>query len=155
MRTRQNSERAYLGDGLGLVGLLGGVRSNALSLDPLGLSILLIVGAEEIDFVVVLIGSSSGGSILTTDEGLTGGAGSSKIGVLSSVGLDVLVPPGNVGVGSSIRSSLDGLENKDVGLGRGITAFIIRVLNLIVSRKRSVRLTPRRRSGWRGEPRAC
>ena len=106
----------YLSDGLGLVGLLGIVGSDALGLDPLGLSILLlIVRAEEIDFIVVLVSSG-----LTTEEGLAGSAGSREIGVLSSVRLDVLVPSGNSRAGSGVRGGRNGLEDDDVSLGGGV-----------------------------------
>lgn len=123
----------YLSDGLGLVSLLGIVGSNTLGLDPLGLSILLlIVRAKEVDFIVVLL-SSRGGS-LTTEEGLTGSAGSREIGVLSTVRLDVLVPPGNSRVGSGVRGGRNGLEDDDVSLGGGVTV----VGGILHQQKRSI-----------------
>lgn len=52
-----------LGDGLGLVGLLGGVLGKTLLLDLLGLLIdLLVVRAEKIDILIILLSGGSGGS---------------------------------------------------------------------------------------------
>ena len=49
-----------LSDGLGLVGLLGGVLSKALSLELLGGIIdLLVIRTEKIDIIIFLLGSSS------------------------------------------------------------------------------------------------
>ena len=116
--------QTHLGDGLGLVGFLGGVLSNTLSFDPLSLFILLFVGSEEIDLVVIL-SSCGSGCLLATDEGFTSGAGSGEIGMLSAVRSDVLVPPGYGGVSRSIGGSPNGLEDGDVCLRRGITVLIL------------------------------
>jgi len=54
-----------LSNGLGLVGLLGVIFSNTLSLDLLGFLInFLVIGTEEIDIILIFLssGSSSGGS---------------------------------------------------------------------------------------------
>ena len=53
--TLTEKESAHLGDGLGLSGLLSVVGSDTLGLDALSLSVLLIVGAEEVDIVVILL----------------------------------------------------------------------------------------------------
>lgn len=53
-----------LGSGLGLKSLLGGVLSDALLLDLLGLLInLIIIGTKEVDFLIILLdgGGGSGG----------------------------------------------------------------------------------------------
>jgi hypothetical protein len=64
-----------LGDGLGLVGLLGSVLSKTLLLELLGLFInLLIIRSEEIDIIVFL--SSSGSR---------GGSSSPKTNMLMSI----------------------------------------------------------------------
>lgn len=51
-----------LGDGLGLLGLLGGVLGKTLLLDLLGLLIdLFVVRAEKIDILIILLSGGSGG----------------------------------------------------------------------------------------------
>ena len=110
--------KTNLGDCLGLVGLLFVVGSNTRSLKLLGLGILFLIRPEEIDLIVLL--SSSRGWCTIAEEGLASRAGARKRIVLSRVRLDVLVPPGDVGVGRSIRLSADRLEYDDVGLRRDV-----------------------------------
>ena len=49
-----------LGDRLGLIRLLGGIRSDTLSLDPLCFRVLFLVRAKQVDFVVIFFRSSRG-----------------------------------------------------------------------------------------------
>lgn len=106
-----------LGGGLGaLSGLLGGVVSESLLLDLLGLLInLVIVRAEEIDIIVVLLlsGGGSGGSV---SGNLLGGTGESRLVLLGS---NVLEPSSGVGVLLGVRGRRDGLVNGNVSLRSG------------------------------------
>ena len=108
-----------LGSHLGLVGLLGVVRSNTLSLDALGLLINLIVGTEQVDLVVIVIFLSLGGSGGTTEEGLASSTRTGERVELGLVRLDVVVPAGHAGEGCSGGRG-DRLEDGDIGLGRGV-----------------------------------
>ena len=113
-QTEKARRNTNLGSYLGLVGLLGVVRSNTLSLDALSLSIILVVGAEEVDFFIVLLLLSCRGS--TAEEGLAGGAGTGQGGELGLVGLDVSVPAGDGGGRLRVGSGGDRLEDDDVRL---------------------------------------
>jgi len=55
-----NTRATDLGDCLGLVRFLGGIRSDTLGLDPLGLRVLFVIRAKQVNLVVVFF--SSGGS---------------------------------------------------------------------------------------------
>ena len=109
-----------LGDRLGLRSLLRIVGSNALGLDALGLGVLLLVGAEEVDLIVVLLRGRS--SSRAAEEGLAGGAGTGQGGELGLVGLDVSVPAGDGGGRLRVGSGGDRLEDDDVCLRRGVSA---------------------------------
>jgi len=111
---------------LGLVGLLGGVLSETLLLDLLGLLIDFIIGGtEEIDIIVVVLSGSLGS--LSTGRGgrtvsgvlLRGVSGEGL--VFGRVGLDVLVPASRVRVLRSGRSGRESLEDCDVGLRGSVT----------------------------------
>ena len=111
----------YFGNGLGLVSLLGVVCGNTFSFELLSFSILLLIRSKEIDIILAGIlfllpsWGWSGGN-LTGEDG-TGTAGAGEGGELSLVGLDVLVPAGNVGVAQILGKSL---ENGNVGLRWGV-----------------------------------
>ena len=107
-----------LGDRLRLRSLLRVVGSDTLGLDALGLRILLVVGAEEVDLIVVLLRGRS--SSRAAEEGLAGGAGTGQGGELGLVGLDVSVPAGDGGGRLRVGSGGDRLEDDDVGLGRDV-----------------------------------
>jgi len=118
-----------LGSGLHLAGLLCGVLCEALLTDTGVLSILLlVVGTEEVNFVIVLL-LSVGGGLGGVDGELSGlGAVGSELlggvaGERGELGLergDVLVPAGSVGVLGDLRGRLQGLEGLDIGLGGGV-----------------------------------
>jgi len=55
--TNNNTRATDLGDCLGLVRLLGGILSDTLSLDPLGLRVLFVVRAKQVNLVVVFFSS--------------------------------------------------------------------------------------------------
>ena len=110
-----------LRNGLGLRRLLRVVGSDTLSLDALGLGVLLVIGSEEVDLIVILL-SLGGSSGSTAEEGLASRAGAREGAKLSLVGLDVIVPAGNVGVCGRVGGRRDGLEDSDVRLRRGVTA---------------------------------
>jgi hypothetical protein len=95
-----------LGDSLRLVGFLCVVGSNTLGLDSLGLSIVFVIGAKEVDIVIVL-GSGSRSSLRTAYKGLTGLAGAGERIKLSGIGLDVIVPPRRVGGRWGLREELE------------------------------------------------
>lgn len=122
--TTRQSRRTHLRDGLGLVRLLRGVRGDTLRLDARGLGILLVVvGTEEIDIIVVFIsslaGRRGGSGCISTEESVSRGAGARERGELRGVRLDVVVPADDVGVGR--RGSLrDGLEDDNIRLGRDV-----------------------------------
>lgn len=91
---------AYLGDGLGLVRLLGIVCGDTVSLELLSFGIILIIGPEQIDIIIAgllfLLLGGSGGSITGEDGTCATGTGEGR--ELSLVGLDVLVPASNIWV---------------------------------------------------------
>lgn len=82
----------YFGDGLGFVGLLGGICSDTLRLDSLSFCIFILIISEEINFLFLLL-SGSNLSCSGPKEGLSGSAGSRKRSMLCGVGFDVIVPP--------------------------------------------------------------
>lgn len=118
-------------DRLGLGRLLGGVGGDALSLEGLGGSVLLlVVGREEVELVVVV---SSDGLGLGDGNGLDGGGrGRGSVGreglagvagerlVLGLVRLNVRVPAGGVGVGRGGGRGRERLEDGDVSLRGGV-----------------------------------
>ena len=109
----------YFSDGLGLVSLLGVVCSDTLSFEFLSFSIIFLIRSEEIDIVVTGLLSllcRGGGSI--TGEDCTGTAGTGEGGELSLVGLDMLVPAGDIGVSQILGKSL---EDGNIGLRWGVT----------------------------------
>ena len=110
--------RSHLRNSLRLRSLLRRVRSDALGLDALRLLVHLVVGAKEIDLIVVVLsgGRGSGG----VDERLAGGARAGQGVELGGVGLDVRVPARDVWVGRGGGGSGDCLEDRDVGLGRDV-----------------------------------
>lgn len=121
---RTSGWNTNLGDSLGLVRLLGLVSSDTLSLDPLSLSILLIVRAEEVD-IVFIFSSSRGGSrsrATSTTEELGGSfLVTRESGVLGFPRLDVLVPTGGVGVLGGRGSGAKGGVYTNISL-RGLVA---------------------------------
>jgi hypothetical protein len=103
------------GVGSGLLVLLGLVGGDSLSLDSLGLGVVsLVVGTEEVDIVVLLLGTSSGGlggsGLLTSGQGQHGGLGgvTLEVGVVGLPGGNVLVPSGDVGVGLRVGGGCNG-----------------------------------------------
>lgn len=110
------------GGSLGLVGLLGLVLGDTLGLESLGLLVDLVVRTEQVEVVVLLSGGRGGGGgrsrRAVLGVGLGGVAGEG--GVLSLVGLDVLVPAGGVRVGGGVGSGRERLEDGNVGLRRGV-----------------------------------
>jgi hypothetical protein len=116
-RGKRTNGRKRVSDGneLGLVGLLGVVGSDALSLEGLSSRVLLlVVGAEEVKVLVLLSsGGSSGGG------GGLGGGGDGESLVLGGVGLDVLVPASKGGVLGSVGGRGERLEDLNVGLRGG------------------------------------
>lgn len=109
---------------LGLVGLLGLVLGDTLGLESLCLLVNLVVRAEQVEVVVVLSGSSRGGGGGSRSRRAVLGVGLGGVtgegGVLSLVGLDVLVPAGGVRVGGGVRGGRERLEDGNVGLRRGV-----------------------------------
>ena len=110
--------RSHLRNSLRLRSLLCRVRSNTLRLDALGLLVHLVVGAKEIDLIVVVLSSSRGSG--RADERLAGSAGAGQGVELGGVGLDVRVPARDVWVGRGGGRGGDRLEDGDVGLGRDV-----------------------------------
>ena len=107
-----------LGDGLRLRGLLRVVGSETLRLDALSLRILLLIGTEEVDLVIVLL--SRGGSSSSAEEGFASGARAREGVKLGSIRLDVCEPARDIRVGLGRRSLRDGLEDDDIRLGGDI-----------------------------------
>lgn len=119
-----------LGDDLGLGRLLRRVLCQTLLLERLGLGIdLLVVGAEQVNLILVVLSSRLDGSDVLDGGGggggSVGGCGGRRVsgegGVLGLVGLDVRVPAGRVGVGSGGGGRGEGLEDGDVRLGRSVS----------------------------------
>jgi hypothetical protein len=118
-----------LGSGLHLAGLLCGVLLEALLTDTGVLGILLlVVGTEEVNIIIVIV-LSVGGGLGGVDGELSrlGTVGSELLGGVTGerreLGLergDVLVPAGGVGVLGDLRGRLQGLEGLDIGLGRTV-----------------------------------
>lgn len=120
-----------LGSSLRLVGLLLVVFSDTLSLDSLGLSIVFIIRAKEVDIVVILLLSSSrsstarnrrGSSVLVTRES----------GEFRNVRSNVLEPTSNVGVLLGTRSDLR--EDSNVSLGRLVALNVALVNKVLLER---------------------
>lgn len=118
-----------LGNGLGLGSLLLLVGSKTLLTDAGSLGILLlVVGAEQVDIVVVLSGIStlSGVDGEVARLGTVGRVGLGGVtgegGELALVGGDVLVPSGGVGVLVGSRGGAEGLEDGNISL-RGAVAI--------------------------------
>lgn len=107
---------------LGLVGLLGLVLGDTLGLESLGLLVNLVVRTEQVEVVVLVSGSRGGGGGRSRRAVLGVGLGgvTGEGGVLSLVGLDVLVPAGGVRVGGGVRGGRERLEDGNVGLRRGV-----------------------------------
>lgn len=117
------------GNSLGLGSLLLSVSSKALLTDANSLSILLlVVGAEQVDIIVVLLSSSTLGGVdgEVARLGAVGGVGLGGItresGKLALIRGDVLVPSGGVGVLVGDRRGADGLVDGDISL-RGAVAI--------------------------------
>ena len=115
-----------LGDSLRLGSLLLVVLSQALSLETLSLSILLLVTAEEVDVLItaflLLLGLDShvdGLGAVGTD-GLAGIAGEGGELILERG--DVLVPTGSVGVLLGVGGTAQGLVDGNISL-RGRVAI--------------------------------
>ena len=129
----------YLGNSLWLSSFLLVVRGNAFGLDALGLGILLlIVGTEEVDLVVVVVLSSSGRG--TSDKGVARGAGAGQRVELGGVRLDVGVPAGSVLGGGSC---LDRLEDDDIRLRGDVAATRDIQRSCTITRKRARRMRVR------------
>lgn len=107
-----------------LGGLLLRVLLHTLLLDLLAL-LVLVVGAEEVDLIVIggsVRGLRVGGELvrLRAVGGVLLGGVAWQGGEFGLEGLDVLVPAVGVGVVLRLRGSLDGLEGLDVGLRGGV-----------------------------------
>lgn len=117
-----------LGGRLGLALLLLLVLSEAALTLSDDLSVfLLVVGAEQVNLIVVLgslLGVLGHGHSIGAIGGESLGRVTGKAGELGLVGLDVVVPA--VGVGVVLNGGLlgDGLEGDDIGLGRSIAVTI-------------------------------
>jgi hypothetical protein len=109
---------------LGLALFLLAVLSQTLLADAGGLSILLLVAAEQVDIVVVLLSSRglgrvrSGSDDVRTVDGVRLTASPGSVAKFVIVASDVLVPTRSVRVLGSLRGSAQGLEDGHIGLGR-------------------------------------
>jgi hypothetical protein len=113
-----------LGNGLGLGLLLLAVLGQTLLADTGGLGVLLlVVRAEQVDIVVLFLGSGSLGGVQGDlgDFGAVDGVGLAGIarqrGELILKGGNVLVPTGGVGELLGVGARLQGLEAGNIGLG--------------------------------------
>lgn len=113
-----------LGSRLGLALLLLAVLGQTLLTDTGSLGILLlVVRAEQVDIIVLLLGSGGLGGVqgdlrgLGAVDGVRLGGIAREGGELRLVRLDVLVPPGGVGVLGSVGGGGDGLEDGNISLG--------------------------------------
>jgi len=123
-----------LGSGLRLASLLCGVLLEALLADTGVLGILLlIVGTEKVNIIIVIV-LGVGGGLGGVDGELSGlgTVGSELLGGVTGerreLGLergDVLVPAGSVGVLGDLGGGLQGLEGLDIGLGRTVAMRIV------------------------------
>lgn len=120
-----------LGDGLGLGGLLFVVLVEALLADTGSLGILLlVVASEQVDIVVVLLGSGGLGGVQGSLGLVRAVLGVSLGGVAGQVGEvilergDVLVPPSSVGVLGGVGSRAQGLVGDDVGLAGRVAVAV-------------------------------
>jgi hypothetical protein len=120
-----------LGGGLGLALLLLAVLGQALLTDAGSLGVLLlVVGTEKVDVLILLLLSSGGGlggvQGDLSDVGAVDGVGLAGIarqgGELVLVRGDVLVPAGRVGVLGGIGGSAQGLEDDGISLRGGVAA---------------------------------
>jgi hypothetical protein len=107
-----------LSDGLGLVGLLGGVLSKTLSLELLGSIIdLLVVRTEKIDIIIIFLGSSSRSSIRPVKRAWLGFNTNTRL--KNNQDMDLLVdggvPLGNVSELTS-GSSTKGLGDSSISV---------------------------------------
>ena len=120
-----------LGSRLYLASLLLVVLGKALGLELLGLGILLLVTAEQVDLVIVLL--CGGGGLGRVESELSGlGAVGSELlgwvtgqrGELGLEGEDVVVPAPCVGVFLGGGDRLQLLEDLDIGLRRGVAVAL-------------------------------
>lgn len=112
-----------LRNGFGLGGLLSLIRFNTLSLDTLSLSILLFIGAEEIDFVIICGSRLSCCCTTSLYECLSRSRWARKGAVFRRVGCDVFVPTRSVRELSAWGFRTKCLEDMDVGLGRSVSIW--------------------------------
>lgn len=120
-----------LSGGLNLAGLLLVVLSQTFGLQPLGLLVdLLVVAAEQVDFVIVLLSSRGLGGV-DRELGLLGSIGSVVLGwvtgqrcELGLPGEDVVVPAPGERVLLGGGNSLQLLEDLDIGLRRGVAMIL-------------------------------
>jgi hypothetical protein len=114
-----------------LAGLLLVVLRQTLRLQLLGLLILLVITAKQVDLIVILLGRLLRG--LCGVEGELGGLGTvgsvllggvtRQSGKLRLEGENVVVPAPGVGVLLGRRDGLDLLEDLDIGLGGSVASF--------------------------------
>lgn len=118
-----------LGGNLGLGGLLLLVGSETLLTDANGLRVLLLVGAEQVDVIVVLSSGLGGRSLgrvhgdlgdLRAVDGVGLGSITGESGELILERGNVLVPPGSGRVLGGIRGAGESLEGGDIGLRRSV-----------------------------------
>ena len=55
--TNNNTRATDLGDRLGFIRFLGSIRSDTLGLDPLGLLVLFVVRAKQVDIIIIIFSS--------------------------------------------------------------------------------------------------
>lgn len=118
-KTNTKKKDTDLGYCLGLDRLLGGIRRNALSLDPFCLLVHFIVRAKEIHFIVFL-SRSRRGRCSGSGQSLASFRRSGECDMFVRVGLDVLVPACGVGSYGGIRGTRECLKDVHVSLRRGI-----------------------------------
>ena len=126
-----------LGGRLDLAGLLLVVLGKTLSLQLLGRLVNLVVGAEQVDLVIILLlsgGGSLGGvdrelGLLRAVRGVVLGWVTGQRGELRLPGEDVVVPAPCVGVLLRRRDSLELLEDLDVGLRGGVAISWLAVVS--------------------------
>lgn len=116
----------HLSSSLGFASFLLIVSSHTFGFQFLSLSILFLIIAEEINFVVV-VSCCRCGSGSSRCESLARCARSGKGTMLRCVRLDVCVPPCGVGVFGRIRCRAELFEYMNIGLRRCVA--VIRILS--------------------------
>ncbi len=119
LNEREQDRSTDLGDRLGLVRFLSGIRGDTLSLYPFGLLVHFVVRAKEVD-VIVFLGHNSSWRRGRSGQCLGGLGRSGESVEFVRVGLYVLVPTCGVGSCGSVRDTRERPEDVRISLRRHV-----------------------------------